>query len=145
MPLLSGILDIHGVAGYGGIKASDCQTKGCCYDPAPATTGAALVTLPACFYPNGGDSSFSLSGALQSSGKLRAASPHHITRHFLQLKFALCLLPAWHPVLQTSSPHMEGRAATGNTPQLLHSTASRLMLGLIVQGSLPQGLRRLAA
>ena len=78
MPLLTGILDIHSVAGYGGIKSSDCQTKGCCYIPAPATTGAALVTLPACFYPNGGDSSFSLSGALQSSGKSRAPGPYHI-------------------------------------------------------------------
>ena len=86
MPLLTGILDIHSVAGYGGIKAADCQTKGCCYIPAPATTGAALVTLPACFYPNGGDSSFSLSGALQSSGKLRTVNPHHVMSTSFQLR-----------------------------------------------------------
>ena len=58
------------VAGYGGIEQSVCQSKGCCYISAPATTGAALVTLPVCFYPNGGDSSFSLSGGgLQASGR----------------------------------------------------------------------------
>ena len=56
------------LTGYGGIEKSVCQGKGCCYIPAPATTGAALLTLPACFYPNGGDSSFSLSGGLQASG-----------------------------------------------------------------------------
>ncbi|CAL5218429.1 g109 [Coccomyxa viridis] len=60
--------------GYGGIQQSVCQSKGCCYIPAPATTGAALLTLPACFYPNGGDSSFSLSGGLQASGSAQTGS-----------------------------------------------------------------------
>ena len=127
-----GVLDKYGVAGYGGIKASDCQTKGCCYIPAPATTGAALVTLPACFYPNGGDSSFSLSGALQSSGTPKAASSHHIISIPSQPRLALCLmlltgaLPAGHPVLQDpSSLHRQGRGAMGNTPALLDSTVPR--------------------
>lgn len=147
----SGILDKYGAAGYGGIKASDCQTKGCCYTPAPATTGAALVTLPACFYPNGGDSSFSLSGALQSSGKPRATIHRHVISIPSQPRLALCqmlltaALPVWHPVLQDASIlHWQGRGARGNTPALLHSAAPRLMLqancaGLAGAGSAQTG------
>ncbi|KAK9807996.1 hypothetical protein WJX73_001583 [Symbiochloris irregularis] len=54
--------------GYTGIEQSSCESQGCCYAPAPATTGAALVTLPVCFYPNGGDSSYNLITGLPASG-----------------------------------------------------------------------------
>ena len=55
-------------AGYGGITPDKCESYGCCYVPSAPTTGAAFLTLPVCFYKNGGDSSYSLRGGLQPSG-----------------------------------------------------------------------------
>ncbi|KAK9915638.1 hypothetical protein WJX75_001864 [Coccomyxa subellipsoidea] len=53
--------------GYFGITSDQCQSKGCCYIPAPPTTGAALLSLPVCFYKNNGDSSYSLNNLAPSA------------------------------------------------------------------------------
>ena len=88
------------MTGYGGIQPSACQSKGCCYKPAPATTGAALLTLPVCFYPNGEDSSFSLSGGLQATGAalnlvLQSAPMQHPGHDSQSLRAPTCsVLPA---------------------------------------------------
>eukprot|EP00884_Botryococcus_braunii_P003098 jgi/Botrbrau1/1278/Bobra.0163s0061.1 len=44
--------------GYSGIPISECEGKGCCYDPAPPYKGDTDLILPACFYANGGESTF---------------------------------------------------------------------------------------
>jgi len=55
-------------AGYFGTTPDQCHSKGCCYIPAPSTTGAALLSLPVCFYKNNGDSSYSLNNNLAPTG-----------------------------------------------------------------------------
>lgn len=55
-------------AGYGGITASECQQRGCCYVPAAPYIGSAVLDLPVCVYPNAGASTYAMSGNMAATG-----------------------------------------------------------------------------
>ena len=55
-------------AGYGGITASECQQRGCCYVPVAPYIGSAVLELPVCVYPNAGASTYAMSGNMAATG-----------------------------------------------------------------------------
>lgn len=55
-------------AGYGGITASECQQRGCCYVPVAPYIGSAVLGLPVCVYPNAGASTYAMSGNMAATG-----------------------------------------------------------------------------
>ena len=55
-------------AGYGGITASECQQRGCCYVPVAPYVGSAVLELPVCVYPNAGASTYAMSGNMAATG-----------------------------------------------------------------------------
>eukprot|EP00884_Botryococcus_braunii_P020446 jgi/Botrbrau1/7085/Bobra.0165s0107.1 len=65
VPILGQECDPYGPrkdCGYNGIPEQFCRSKGCCYSEAPSFIGASPMSLPACFYSNGGASTFKWTG-----------------------------------------------------------------------------------
>ena len=68
-PYQAGTIELRTLcAGYGGITASECQQRGCCYVPEAPYVGSAVLDLPVCIYPNNGASTYAVSGNMAATG-----------------------------------------------------------------------------
>ena len=106
-------------AGYGGITASECQQRGCCYVPVAPYIGSAVLVLPVCVYPNAGASTYTMSGNMAATG-----APARLSGVALLCERG-CLLGAFVRQALVGTRH----AASGYAEHCLSDSAERRMIG----------------